>query len=62
MNFEINKMWYMKTVVLLLKMNQKEHRFEKLKSHTRKLKYSKDMTEIKSQSLIQSTFGVLLTL
>lgn len=61
MNFEINKIWYMKTVVLL-KMNQKEHRFEKLKSHTRKLKYSKEMTEIKNQSLIQSTFGVLLTL
>lgn len=52
MHFEINKIWHMKTVALLIKMNQKEHCFEKLKSHIRILKYSKDMAEIKSQCLI----------
>lgn len=62
MHFQINKIWHMKTIALLIKMNQKEHCFEKLKSHIRILKYFKDMAEIKSQSLIQSTFGVLLTI
>lgn len=51
-HFQINKIWYVKTTALLIKMNQKECCFEKLKSHIRILKYSKDMAEIKSQSLI----------
>jgi len=62
MHFEINKIWHMKTVALLIKMNQKEHCSEKLKSHIRILKYSKDMAEMKSQSLIPSTVRVLLTI
>lgn len=52
-------MVYKKTVALLIQISQQEC-FEKLKSHTNP-KYSKDMAEIKSHSLIASSFRALLT-
>lgn len=51
----------MKTAALLIKMNEKEYCFEKFKPHSRIFKYFKVTAEVKSQSLIQSNFRILLT-
>lgn len=58
-HLEINEIWHMKTVALLIKIIKRNTVFEKLKPWAGIFKYAKDMEGVRSPSLMLSTFRTL---